>query len=143
MTAGPAIIDFCERCKADWEFSIDDMDVLEIKAVLRDIEYLDEDFFDNLGKMFDNYFGITKISLEVYRKIVYSDFSLLFEIYCGAETDTAVRDISINALLKIIGSKPWPMYGNSKEYTADFFETLPKLIEKSATGMQLRERSDV
>lgn len=143
MTAGPAIINFCKRCEADWDFSIEDLDIQELKAVLRDIEYLDKDFFKGLDGMFNDYFNISNIPLEMYKKMVYSDFSLLFEIYCNAERDTAVRDVAIDALLKIIGSKPWPMYGNSKEYTDEFFENLPKLIEKSNSGIQFWEKCDV
>lgn len=92
--------------------------------------------------MVHDYFGIT-VPDDFLLAVIESDTEILSEVLAGAETDTYVRDLIINAITSKLGisvgvtnmfgqanSSNWPCYGDSDEYSKEFHRQLSdKLTE--------------
>ena len=105
-----------------------------VKALHNEIQKWDDEKFEPVKDMFNDYYGIGNIPTQFLRDICLHDVTLAYEIHCGAERDTAVRDQFGNRLMLRLGMNAWPCYGNSEEYKKDFFAKLgPALAEHGLT----------
>jgi hypothetical protein len=101
-----------------------------IKSLHIEIQKWDDEKFEPVKDMFHDYYGIANIPTDVLRDICMHDVELAYEIHCEAVTDTSVRDQFGGRLMRYIGMPAWPCYGDSKEYTAEFYTKLPEALMK-------------
>lgn len=109
---------------------------IEVKALRHEIDTWDNHYID-VGNMLDCYFGIEQVPKQILKEMFYEDLDLALEIHNGCTTDTMVRELLIDALMKKIGCTQYPTYGDSSIRVSQF---MTSFYEKTAErGIVLRK----
>lgn len=80
------------------------------------------------SEVLNDYFNLS-LPNDFIKKVLLSDEELFREAMSFGTRDTFVRDLFIDVVMKHIGHTHWPMYGDSEEYSENFYIKLKELTE--------------
>lgn len=83
-----------------------------------------------------DYYNI-EVPNSVLIEMFHADLELAAENATNGISDTCQREILIDSLLKKIGSRTWPIYGEGDEVFNQFIADLPKKLEAVGGKMEV------
>ena len=122
--------EFYEAIKAsDYQMTADNLSVAEATLLKVLVSTGTEEQLKPAMDVLEDYYGIT-IPREVLVELLQSNLDLAMETFTHGISDTCQRELLIGALLRKIGSRDWPCYGDGKMAYEKFMEILPSQLEK-------------
>lgn len=119
---------FAAQKASNWELQAENLSMAE-QLVLRALVscWGDEELRPTKDVLSDYY--CLEIPNQVLIEIFHADLDLAAENATHGISDTCQRDILVSAVLKKIGSRPWPTYSEGDEVFNQFLADLPKKLE--------------
>ena len=116
--------EFSKALKASgFTLSADDLDPQESAALIADIQSWNEETFKAATDQLHDWFSI-EVPIALLKEIAASDLDLAEEIYTGGVGDTCQREILIDAVMKKLGLRSWPICMEGEEVAKAFHNQL-------------------
>jgi hypothetical protein len=116
--------------EADYDFDAITLSSTEQEAVKNSILTFGDEPIKNALAVLDDYYAM-KVPTSIIKEILSEDFELAYEAYSDGIRDTCQRELIIDAVLKHIGMRRWPMNGEGREVMNEFIKQL-KVKAKAA-----------
>ena len=115
--------------KSDYEMTAENLSFAEQTVLKVLVSTASTNQLKAAHDVLSDYYGIT-VPQDTIIASLQDDLMLAMEVFTGGIRDTCQREILIDKVLKQIGSKPWPCYGEGKEAFNTFISALPAHLEK-------------
>lgn len=97
--------------KSSYDF-IDDLSFKEKQALKEEISKWDNSILKVANDVLSDYYGLF-VPPSLIKEFCQNDIKLAFEIYTRGVSDTCQRSILVNTVLRKMGMRSWPTYGET------------------------------
>ena len=108
---------------SNWSLTAEDLDQQEAGALMANIQTWDESTFKVANDQLHDWFGL-EVPMSLLKEAAMDDLDLAEEIYSGGVGDTCQREILIDAVLKKMGLRNWPINIEGERVAKDFLNQL-------------------
>ena len=113
---------------SDWELTADNLTMAEQLILKTLVSCWGDKELQPAKDVLADYYSI-EVPNSVLIEIFHTDLDLAAENATNGIGDTCQREILIDSLLKKIGCRSWPIYGEGDEVANKFIADLPKKLE--------------
>ena len=114
-----------EEVDYDWDAILTPENIDSLKNV---VASWSEPELKNGHAVLDDYYSI-KIPSQMLKEILIQDIELAYEVYTDGIRDTCQRELMVDATLRYMGLRSWPINGEGDKVMKDF---VAELKEKSS-----------
>lgn len=107
----------------DGDFYDDKVTKEDTEALKNIIVSWGEPELKNAHSVLHDYYAM-KVPSQMIREILSEDIELAYEVYTDGVRDTCQRDLMIDATLRYMGLRSWPMNGEGSQAMKDFVKEL-------------------
>ena len=108
---------------SNWALTAEDLEQQEAAALVADIQTWGDEKFASANDQLHDWFGL-EVPTSLLKEVAMSDLDLAEEIYSGGVSDTCQREILIDAVLKKMGLRNWPINIEGERVAKDFLNQL-------------------
>lgn len=116
--------------EVDFDFeamSLSEQEEENLKSV---IQNWTTDELKNGVDVIEDYFGLI-VPERIIRSVLSNDIEMAYEVYSDGVRDTCRRDLFMDMVLKHIGVRNWPTYGESEEVYQQFKKELEQKAKEN------------
>ena len=121
---------------SDWELTADNLTMAEQLILKTLVSCWGDKELQPAKDVLADYYNI-EVPNSVLVEMFHADLELAAENATNGIGDTCQREILIDSLLKKIGSRAWPIYGEGDEVFDQFITDLPKKLEAVGGKMEV------
>lgn len=105
--------------ESDYDISAMNISPEDIKCLQNEVVGFTDEIMKSADRVLSNYYSM-KVPYPMIKEILIKDIELAYEVYSKGVGDTCQRGILVDSVLRHMGMRDWPIYGEGDEVMKDF-----------------------